>query len=127
MSAGDWLNTENEATKSRREKCGIDPQDPQRWGLALSGGGIRSATFCLGVIKSLAKNGLLTRFDYLSTVSGGGYAGSALGRLFQSVGDPVKVQTELAKDDRLFWWWLRKNGRYLFPAGLRDALFAGST
>ena len=37
------------------------------------------------------------------------------------------MQTELAKDDRLFWWWLRKNGRYLFPAGVKDALFAGST
>ena len=127
MSTADWLSKENEAIKARREKCGIDAQDAQRWGLALSGGGIRSATFCLGVIKSLAKNGLLTRFDYLSTVSGGGYAGSALGRVFQAVGDPAKVQTELAKDDRLLWWWLRKNGRYLFPAGVKDALFAGST
>ena len=130
MSSPDWLTEENAAIQARREKCGMDEQgvnDAPRWGLALSGGGIRSATFCLGVIKSLARNGLLTRFDYLSTVSGGGYAGSALGRLFQAVSDPLKVQTELAKDDRLFWWWLRKNGRYLFPAGVKDALFAGST
>jgi uncharacterized membrane protein len=44
-----------------------------------------------------------------------------------ALGDPAKVQTGLARDDRLFWWWLRKNGRYLFPAGVKDELFAGST
>ena len=42
-------------------------------GLALSGGGIRSATFNLGVIQGLAKNNYLTQVDYLSSVSGGGY------------------------------------------------------
>lgn len=47
-------------------------------GLALSGGGIRSATFSLGVIQALAHRGLLQKVDYLSTVSGGGYIGSAL-------------------------------------------------
>lgn len=45
-------------------------------GLAISGGGIRSATFSLGVLQGLAATGLLPRFDYLSTVSGGGYIGS---------------------------------------------------
>lgn len=47
-------------------------------GLAFSGGGIRSATFNLGIIQSLAKQSLLEKFDYLSTVSGGGYIGSWL-------------------------------------------------
>jgi len=47
-------------------------------GLALSGGGIRSATFCLGIVQVLARRGLLLHFDYLSTVSGGGYLGSFL-------------------------------------------------
>ena len=46
--------------------------------LALSGGGIRSACVALGVIQSLAEAGLLRQFDYLSTVSGGGYIGSWL-------------------------------------------------
>jgi Patatin-like phospholipase len=41
--------------------------------LCLSGGGIRSAAFGLGVLQGLARLGLLHRFDYLSTVSGGGY------------------------------------------------------
>jgi hypothetical protein len=58
--------------------------------LCLSGGGIRSATFALGVLQALARYGYLQNFTYLSTVSGGGYIGSwlsawihnrALGRL----------------------------------------------
>lgn len=46
--------------------------------LCLSGGGIRSATFNLGVIQALAASGLLRRIDYLSSVSGGGYIASWL-------------------------------------------------
>ena len=41
--------------------------------LCISGGGIRSATFNLGVLQCLARMGLLGKFDYLSSVSGGGY------------------------------------------------------
>lgn len=50
-------------------------------GLAFSGGGIRSATTNLGALQTLARLGLLPRVDYLSTVSGGGYLGSALSSL----------------------------------------------
>jgi hypothetical protein len=46
--------------------------------LCLSGGGIRSATFNLGVLQGLARTGLLGSFDYLSSVSGGGYIASWL-------------------------------------------------
>ncbi len=49
-----------------------------RTALCISGGGIRSATFALGILQGLASIGLLDRFDYLSTVSGGGYIGSWL-------------------------------------------------
>ena len=41
-------------------------------GLALSGGGIRSAVFCLGVLQALAKHNVLKNFDYLSTVPAAG-------------------------------------------------------
>ena len=50
-------------------------------GLSFSGGGIRSATFCLGVVRYLAKRGLFKSLDYLSTVSGGGYIGACLSSL----------------------------------------------
>jgi hypothetical protein len=46
--------------------------------LCISGGGIRSATFALGVIQGLARLRVLRHFQYLSTVSGGGYIGSWL-------------------------------------------------
>ena len=42
-------------------------------GICFSGGGIRSATLNLGILQGLAKGGMLDRFDYLSSVSGGGY------------------------------------------------------
>ncbi len=42
-------------------------------GLSFSGGGIRSASFCLGVLETLARAGLLARMHYVSSVSGGGY------------------------------------------------------
>jgi hypothetical protein len=45
-------------------------------GLSISGGGIRSATFALGVVQQLAHEGILHQVDYLSTVSGGGYLGA---------------------------------------------------
>jgi hypothetical protein len=44
--------------------------------LCFSGGGIRSATFNLGVLQGLAERGVLRLFDYLSSVSGGGYVSS---------------------------------------------------
>lgn len=54
------------------------PDDAPTGALCISGGGIRSATFGLGVIQGLAERGVLERLDYLSTVSGGGYIGSWL-------------------------------------------------
>ena len=50
-------------------------------GLAFSGGGIRSASFSLGVAQYLIEAGLFKTLDYLSTVSGGGYTGSCLSAL----------------------------------------------
>lgn len=45
-------------------------------GIAISGGGVRSATFGLGVLQALAVANFLPKIDYISTVSGGGYIGS---------------------------------------------------
>jgi hypothetical protein len=50
----------------------------QHAALCLSGGGIRSASFAMGIVQGLARHGLLSKFQYLSTVSGGGYTGSWL-------------------------------------------------
>ncbi len=53
-------------------------EEPVHTALCISGGGIRSATFALGVLQGLARYGCLHKFAYLSTVSGGGYIGSWL-------------------------------------------------
>ena len=59
--------------------CALIHRLPEgRVALCLSGGGIRSATFGLGIIQGLAKLKLLEKLDCLSTVSGGGYIGSWL-------------------------------------------------
>jgi hypothetical protein len=49
-------------------------------GLAFSGGGIRSATFNLGMLQALSELRMLRDFDFLSTVSGGGYIGGWLSK-----------------------------------------------
>ena len=67
---------------SRNLRLGENPIRPAARdsliGLAFSGGGIRSATFNLGILQALAKARLLRTVDYISTVSGGGYIGSWL-------------------------------------------------
>ena len=64
--------------RERRAATGTVPPDAPLVGVALSGGGIRSAAFNMGVLQSLARSGLLARTDYLSSVSGGGYIASCL-------------------------------------------------
>jgi hypothetical protein len=67
---------------ARKLRLGENPQRPHPKhnlvGLAFSGGGIRSATFNLGVLQALSQAKLLRAFDYMSTVSGGGYIGGWL-------------------------------------------------
>lgn len=111
---------------ARRNSAGITIDTPAA-GLALSGGGMRSATFNLGLLRGLAKTGQLHRFDYLSTVSGGGYIGAAFGRLFNASAKAKVVEAGVSADGSLWLWWLRNNGRYLAPAGARDALMAFSS
>lgn len=64
-------------------------------GLALSGGGIRSATTCLGMLQGLSKMGVLPMVDYLSTISGGGYIGSCLSALLSVNENSAKEAEDL--------------------------------
>ena len=102
-----------QADSRRRAKFYRALNETNRSALCLSGGGIRSATFCLGVIQALAafdiksgtvradqghsgapEDALLGRFHYLSTVSGGGYMGSWLSA-WRTYDDFRKVRDEL--------------------------------
>ena len=62
----------------RQERLGEAGAGTPWSGIGLSGGGIRSATFCLGVLQALTEKDILRRFDYISSVSGGGYIATSL-------------------------------------------------
>jgi hypothetical protein len=83
-----------EVLAQERPYVGLSPSEPII-GLSLSGGGIRSASFALGVMQALYSFGRFNKFNYLSTVSGGGYVGGALtyfrntlGAEFNKLNDP---------------------------------------
>ena len=121
--------SENDYIDCWRQRNGR-PNTLSRTGLALSGGGIRSAVFCLGVLQALASKGILQRFDYLSTVSGGGYIGSSLtwftrkGTAFgvaaqnfpYGIDDPNKLTAQPSSGGYLLPH-LRRHGSYLDPGG----------
>ncbi|MEL7529937.1 MAG: hypothetical protein AAFN10_01440, partial [Bacteroidota bacterium] len=61
------------------------------WGIAFSGGGIRSATLCLGVIQKLIVADCFKKFDYMSSVSGGGYMAACFNSLMNNETDTFFV------------------------------------
>lgn len=92
--------------------------------LTLSGGGIRSAAFALGVMQGLAKRKLLQEFDYVSTVSGGGYAGAFLTAWVHRAGyDAVQkcLEGKRPTDPNSALHHLRRYSNYLSP---RSGLFS---
>jgi hypothetical protein len=95
--------------------------------LAISGGGIRSASFGLGVLQALVAGNVLPKVDYLSTVSGGGYIGSCLTwflhqKLPDGVTDagtkpenfPLGQRSNQTADNRVLNF-LRQHGNYMVP------------
>ncbi|RZU40820.1 hypothetical protein [Edaphobacter modestus] len=119
------------------------PADPQKdayaiadelqlTGICFSGGGIRSATFNLGVLQGLAASDRINSFDYLSTVSGGGYIHQFFASWI-SCENIEKVKQQLQPlpgppSQRSFWpeplRWLRRYSNYLTP---RVGLFTADT
>lgn len=98
-------------------------------GLAHSGGGIRSAAFSLGVVQELASHGVFRRVDYVSTVSGGGYLGSALSSLLAKPGDDpgsdaasFPLRKELGAEEPPSLRHLRNGSNYLKPGGFLGKL-----
>ena len=117
---------ELEAIRKRRCTYDLsnDSLDDRLVGLALSGGGIRSATFALGVLQRLAKGDLLRCFDYLSTVSGGGYMGGSLTWLLsqskqrEAIGKKFPygdLKPQRGEDESDVLRHLRLHGEYLTP------------
>jgi len=131
------IKAEETLLEERRDKAGVSAEQ-EKIGIALSGGGIRSATFCLGVLQAISEKGLMPRFDYLSSVSGGSYIGSFFGALYVPekyravVLSPTKrppfdhkkpLQSPLGLEGVRR---LRDAGRYLTPSGTSDAFYGAA-
>jgi predicted acylesterase/phospholipase RssA len=103
------------------------PGDLDPVGLCLSGGGIRSAAFCLGALQALdAKVAtalpagrdarVLSFIDYLSTVSGGGYIGAAAtARMRGRTARPFPFRSSLGEEEPPGLQGIRDRSNYLFP------------
>lgn len=74
--AGDFENWHKMFDEELR-MLGVEKGDPLS-GICLSGGGVRSAVTAMGILSCLSKRNVLPHMHYMSTVSGGGYAGAAL-------------------------------------------------
>src|SRR4051812_39330202 len=94
------LQAEADLIRQRRENLGQDVKAPVL-GVCFSGGGIRSATFNLGIVQGMAESDLLPRVDYLSTVSGGGFVGTWLHAVINRCGggDPRNVKQLLTRPE----------------------------
>jgi len=95
------------------------PETEELAALCLSGGGIRSASFGLGVLQSLARFKVLEQFHYLSTVSGGGYIGSWLSAWRSNeddeevLGGLTSMQTTGSEPSQITG--IRSNSNYITP------------
>lgn len=126
--------TGTDEEKLKRLFAAIHALPQPRSALCISGGGIRSATFALGVIQRLAAVGVLPKFDFVSTVSGGGYIGSWLSSYARRNADGMTgVASELTGNSATTnplepevkpLMWLRKFSNYLTP---RLGLTSGDT
>ena len=133
VPAPSYRPSEKDAICARRSLYGLPAHEPVR-GLALSGGGIRSATFSLGLLRGLSQGRLLQKIDYLSTVSGGGYTGAFYCGLFTRRGEGSEPVINARPGDDLLGQrdarraidYLRQSGRYLTPNGFGDYVYAGA-
>lgn len=86
-------------------------------GIGFSGGGIRSATFNLGLVQALERGGVFQHMDYMSTVSGGGYLGSSISALMRHPDPPnEELNKTVVTMGQIFRWRVRPS------ALLREAL-----
>ena len=134
LSGEAMRRAEGEHVRALRDPVAQGDAEVGLVGLAFSGGGIRSATFNLGILQALARQNMLPHFDYLSTVSGGGYIGSWFSALIHRLGNLERVRSALTArqetgEEAPPLRFLRRYSNYLTPkTGLSgDTLAAVAT
>jgi patatin-like phospholipase len=106
--------------------------DDDLTGIALSGGGVRSASFCLGVLQALDSLSnhdephLLDAVDYLSTVSGGGYIGTSLISGLMQPDYSFPFDSRFDEQETPETQHLRDYSNFLAPAGMLDYLVSAA-
>ena len=134
-----WRNAYAESRRELAEGGGEPTTANGLVGLAFSGGGIRSATINMGIAQALHRRGVFDHADYLSTVSGGGYLGSAISTAMRRLPDdpsaeaPGKGEFPYALDfpqptgagggktaASPFLTWIRNNSNYMATGGFFD-------
>ncbi|MCR9121041.1 MAG: patatin-like phospholipase family protein [Phyllobacteriaceae bacterium] len=112
---------QSEASEIAARRGKSNTQISNAVGLALSGGGIRSASFCLGACQALADHGLLQDVDIVSTVSGGGYTGAFISRqMAANPSDPTASLRNRNGPDTDAIRGLRAKVKYLAPSGFAE-------
>ncbi len=95
-------------------------------GLALSGGGIRSASVCLGALQAIHATVGIEGIDYLSTVSGGGYIGGCLTATMQKSEGKFPFIEHGSFEDTDSVRHIRDFSNYLMPHGKWDVITASA-
>jgi hypothetical protein len=91
-------------------------------GLSVSGGGIRSASFSLGVLQAFERADAFRHFDYISTVSGGGYIGAAVSAMLNEPKAPAFPFAKSRSRDTTALAYFRSRINYLNPGALLDTV-----
>ncbi len=124
---------ERQEVLARRKTYGLSETPLDAVGLAISGGGIRSATFSLGVVQYLARKGIIKSVDFVSTVSGGGYLGSFMSSYLNDPDnakaglDPEKHQWPFGKAgdvESKAVRHLRNHSKYMAEGGIKTHAMA---
>jgi len=130
------LRAEQQEIAGRRQAAGLASGTDDLVGVAISGGGIRSATFALGVLQGVASKGLLKEVDLLSTVSGGGYVGSFLSSYLNDAPSPADSRPDVGSGPNQLPFrrdekceagplrFLRNHSKYMLPSGFQGRLLA---
>lgn len=117
------LEEEEKYIKERRKKRGkSDDLENDSLAISLSGGGIRSSTLCLGVLKILNDKKILSNTDYLSSVSGGGYTASYIHTALNG-STPIKYK-DLFNDKNIGHLRSKREYLYLFKGGSWKRIFS---
>jgi Patatin-like phospholipase len=123
-AAGHQIELEEESRDTHGKVVKRPTEKSDIIGLALSGGGIRSASFCLGALQALHTVGALDKVDYLSTVSGGGYIGASFTAAMHESQGEFPFESKLAPDETTAVQHIRDHSNYLFAGGVGNILDA---